>query len=94
MHGTFRPVVDPEVPEKEREVLASHADALTPASLPEPAKTRLADRTAADLVGRVVGGALAGVFPVMSINGWGHAALGPSCRPESSRHGSAACISS
>ncbi|NVI86133.1 hypothetical protein [Actinomadura sp. BRA 177] len=70
-------MVDPEVPEKEREVLASHADALTPASLPEPAKTRLADRTAADLVGRVVGGALAGVFPlVMSINGWGHAALG------------------
>lgn len=73
MDGTFRPVVDPELPPAERAVLQSHPEALTPASQAAPAKPALGGRTLRDAFRSVGFGAVLAYLPLVLLfagNGW------------------------
>ncbi|GAA1786882.1 hypothetical protein GCM10009735_17820 [Actinomadura chokoriensis] len=65
MLGSFRPVVDPDVPEKDREILASSPDALTAAFKPAPAKPSLEDGAVGDAAVAILTGAGCAIAPVI-----------------------------
>ncbi|MEU5994130.1 hypothetical protein ABZ806_34605 [Spirillospora sp. NPDC047418] len=78
-HREFRPVLDPELPEKEREILASSPEVLTAASAAAPAKPPLEHGVTANAALAVFAGAAFGLvpLPLLTIAGkWAGFAVG------------------
>lgn len=79
MHGTFRPVVDPELPADVRDILTSSPEVLSAASAAPPAKPPLEHRRTANAAIAVFAGVGCGLVPLIILPiglRWAGAAIG------------------